>query len=70
MGVKHGSPVTQMRLDGKQVFVEALDGFFLQDKVDPPTSVQHSHLDLRLLCLFCGGLNLITHLCRDRNKAA
>lgn len=72
MRVKHGSPVTQMRLDGKQVFVEAFDGFFLEDKVDPPSSIQHSHFNLRLLRLFCWhwGLKLITHLCRDRKKAA
>lgn len=71
--VKHGLPVTQMRLDGKQVFVEAFDGFFLEDKVDPPSSVQHSHLNLRLFCLFCcwhWELNLFTHLCRDRDTAA
>lgn len=72
MRVKHGSPVTQMRLDGKQVFVKAFDGFFLEDKVDSPSSVQHSHLKLRLLYLFCWywGLNLITHLCRDRDEAS
>lgn len=61
-----------MRLDGKQVFVEAFDGFFLEDKVNPPSSVQHSHVNLRMLWLFRWhrGLNLITHLCRDTNKAA
>lgn len=47
------SPVTQMRLDGKQVFVEALDGFFLKYVVDPSSSIQHAHFNLRLLHLFC-----------------
>lgn len=59
-----------MRLDSKQIFVEAFNGFFLKDKVDPSSSVQHSHFNLRLLRLFyCyWGLGL-THLCRDRNQA-
>ncbi len=45
------SPVTQMGLDGKQVFVEALDGFFLKYVVDPSSSIQHPHFNLRLLRL-------------------
>lgn len=70
MKVKLDSPVTQMRLDSKQIFVEAFDGFFLKDKVDPSSSVQHSHFNVRLLRLFCyyWGLGL-TNLCRDRNQA-
>lgn len=47
----HDSPVTQVRLDGKQIFVEALDGFFLKYEVDPSSSIQHPHFNLRLLCL-------------------
>lgn len=62
------SPVTQMRLDGKQVFVEALDGFFLKYVVDPSSSVQHTHFNLSRLRLFCWtrGLCLLTHCCKDR----
>lgn len=49
----HDSPVTQMGLDSKKILIETLNGFFLQYKVNPSSSIQHPHFDLRLLCLFC-----------------
>lgn len=38
-----------MTLEGKEVLVETLNGFLLQDIVDAVPSVQHPHLHLRLL---------------------
>lgn len=35
----YDSPVTQMRLDGKQVFIEALDGFFLKYIVNSSSAI-------------------------------
>lgn len=44
-------PVTQVTLECKQVFVEALDGFLLQDIVNAVSSVQQAHFDLWLVFL-------------------
>lgn len=49
----HDSPVTQMRLDGKQVLIKTLNGFFLKYKVNPSPAIQHSHFNFRLLHLLC-----------------
>ena len=49
--IKLSVPVAEMTLEGKQVLVETLDGFLLQDVVDAISSVEHPHLHLRLLLL-------------------
>lgn len=53
-------PVTQMTLECKQIFIEALDGFLLQDIVDAIPSIQHAHFYLCLLFLL--GLRTLNRL--------
>ncbi len=53
-------PVTQMTLKCKQIFIEALDGFLLQDVVNAIPSIQHAHFYLYLLFLL--GLRTLSHL--------
>lgn len=66
----YDSPVAQMGLDGKKIFIEALNGFFLKYKVNPASPIQHPHFDLGLLSLFSWlrGLCVFTHAYWDRGK--
>lgn len=59
-----------MGLDGKKIFIEALNGFFLKYKVNPASSIQHPHFDLCLLSLlsWLRGLCFFTHAYQDRGK--
>lgn len=59
-----------MGLDGKKILIEALNGFFLEYKVNPASSIQHPHFDLGLLSLisWLRGLRFFTHGYWDRGK--